>query len=60
MNYANLMKLYINKHGITQGEFGKRAGLERGRVNKIMLGRKHPNPPELVKLEKFFADQKSN
>lgn len=54
------MKLYINKHGITQGEFGKRSGLERGRVNKIMLGRKHPNPPELAKLEEFFANQKSN
>lgn len=57
MNYSNLIKLYINKNNISQGEFGKRSGLERSRVCKILAGKLKPNSVEFVKLEKFFKEQ---
>lgn len=56
-NFANLIRIYINKHNLSQAQFAKRANLERGRVNKILLGRKTPNSVELVKLEEFFKDE---
>jgi len=56
INFANLIKIYINKNGITQTEFAKRSLVERGRVNKILLGRILPNEIEIEKLQRFFEN----
>lgn len=54
MNYINRMRVYLNKTGISQVELAKRIGIERGLLNKILLGKKTPSQNAEDKLIAFF------
>lgn len=55
-NYGDMIKKYCNKHNLTQKDFGKIVGIDRSRINKIVLNRVKPNGGDLPKLEKFFNE----
>ena len=52
-----MIRVYINKSGITQAEFAKRVGLNKRRVCDWLLNRKNPTSDDVEKLKVFFESK---
>jgi transcriptional regulator with XRE-family HTH domain len=57
MIYTQMIRVYINKSGITQAEFAKRVGLNKRRVCDWLLNRKNPTSDDVEKLKVFFESK---